>query len=212
MRSEFNSRQPERIKLLNMVSLQLIVSILAVILTFVGYVPYIRDTLKGKTKPHAFTWFIWALAGGTAWGLQVFGGAGIGSWPLLSAVILCFVIFILSLRIGDKDITKSDVVFLVLSIVALFLWLGVHQPVWSVILATSVEVLGFAPTIRKSWNKPYSETLFSFEMASFRHGISIIALQQFNILTLLYPIAWTFANFIFVVILIIRRKVIPPTE
>ncbi len=185
---------------------KIIISSVAVILTFVGYIPYIRDVLQKKTKPHAFTWFVWTLAGSIAYGLQVVGGAGVGSWALLAACIVCFLIFILSLRIGNKDITLSDFIFLILSLVSLVLWLVAKQPVWSVILATFVEILGFAPTVRKSWNKPWSETLFTYEVCVVRHGISILALQQFNILTLLYPVAWTIANLFFSIFLIIRRR------
>lgn len=50
------------------------ISTIAVILTFVGYAPYIKDTLKGKTKPHVYTWFIWGLVTLIAYGLQVTGG------------------------------------------------------------------------------------------------------------------------------------------
>lgn len=189
---------------------KIIISSGAVILTFVGYVPYIRDVLKKKTKPHVFTWLVFTLAGGVAYALQVVGGAGVGSWALLAAVIVCFIIFLLGLRIGDKDITRSDVIFLLLALISLLLWLVVRQPVWSVILATAVEILGFVPTIRKSWNAPYSETLFAYQIAFFRHGISIAALNQFNILTLLYPVAWTLSNLIFWIFIIVRRKQIKP--
>ncbi len=34
------------------------ISGIAVALTFVGYVPYMRDTIKGKTRPHVYTWFV----------------------------------------------------------------------------------------------------------------------------------------------------------
>ena len=190
-----------------MISYKIIISLVAVVLTFVGYVPYVRDVLKKKTTPHSFTWFIWGLVGFIGYGLQVFGGAGVGSWALLVACCVCFFIFILSLRIGDKDITLSDIIFFLLALVSLFLWLVVKQPVWSAILAVTVEILGFIPTIRKSWNNPYSETLFTYEVCFFRHGLSIFALQQFNILTLLYPIVWSLANLVFAIILIIRRRV-----
>ncbi|MBC7981883.1 hypothetical protein H7X65_02290 [Candidatus Parcubacteria bacterium] len=185
---------------------KIIISVVAVILTIVGYIPYIRDIINKKTKPHAFTWFIFTLAGAIAYALQVYGGAGVGSWPLLTAVIICFVIFLLSLRIGKKDITISDIIFLLLSLLALFMWLVVKQPIWSAILATLVEILGFAPTIRKSWNNPYSETLSTYWLSAIRFGISIFALEKLNILTIMYPLAWMTANIIFTIILITRRK------
>lgn len=182
-----------------------IISIVAVILTFVGYIPYILDTLKGKTTPHVYTWFIWVFVTAIAFGLQVTAGAGVGSWVTLAVVIIGTFIFLLSLRNGG-GITKSDTAFFILSLIALFLWLIAKQPVLSVILVSLIDMLGFIPTIRKSWNKPYSETLFSYEINSFRHGLSIFGLQQYSIVTWLYPATWAVANGLFSIMLIIRRK------
>ena len=182
------------------------ISVFAVFLAFVGYAPYVRDVLKQKTKPHAFTWFAWSVPGFIAFALQVYGGAGVGSWPLLAGSAICLVIFLLSLKQGSRDITCSDVFFLVLSLVALLLWVVATQPVWSVILITSVELFGFAPTIRKSWRSPYSETLFTYEVLTLRHALSIFALAHFNLLTALYPISLALADVVFVLMLILRRR------
>lgn len=184
---------------------KIIISVIATTLVLVGYLPYIRDIFKRKTVPHMFTWFIWALASGIACALQFAGGAGVGAWATLAVSIIAVFIFILSVWIGDKDITRLDVLFLLLSMISLVLWLIMSQPVLSVILIVTTDILGFAPTIRKSWNRPHSETLFTYEITTFRHALTIFALQQFNILTLMYPIAWTTANAIFCILLMIRR-------
>ena len=184
---------------------KIVISILAIILAFLGYIPYVYNIIKKKTKPHCFTWFISTISGFTLYALQVTGGAGVGSWSLLAASIICLIIFLLSLGIGNKDITRSDIIFLVLALFALFLWFVVKQPVLSLVLLNAVEVLGFVPTIRKSWNSPYSETLFLYEVCILRHGLSIFALQKFNVLTVLTPVIWTVVNIIITSILIIRR-------
>ncbi|HBQ51260.1 hypothetical protein A3B42_01445 [Candidatus Daviesbacteria bacterium RIFCSPLOWO2_01_FULL_38_10] len=189
-----------------MQDIKTIISITAIILTFIGYIPYLRDTLQGKTTPHVYTWFIWGFVTAIAFGLQVEGGAGVGSWVTIVVAIICFTIFLLGMRSGKKDIALSDTIFFVLSFVALFLWLIAKQPVLSVILTSTIDLLGFAPTVRKSWNKPHSETLFTYELSTLRHGLSILALQQYSIVTWLYPVSWTFANALFSLILIIRRK------
>jgi hypothetical protein len=188
-----------------------IISIVAILLTFIGYIPYIRDTLKKKTTPHIFTWFIWGFVTAIAYGLQVTNGAGVGSWITLFIAIICFFIFFLGLRRGKKDITRSDTVFFILSFAALFLWLIAKQPVLSVILASTVDMFGFVPTIRKSWNKPFSETLFSYELNAIRHGLSLFALQNYSIVTWLYPATWVIANALFSIILIVRRKQLDKT-
>lgn len=180
--------------------------IIAVILSIVGYVPYLRDTFSGKTTPHIYTWFIWGTVTAIAYALQVSGGAGVGSWVTLTVAIIAYIIFAIGLRNGKKDITRSDTLFFILSIFAIFLWLVAKQPVLSVILVSTIDMLGFIPTIRKSWNKPHSETLFTYELNAFRHGLSVLALQNYTIVTWLYPVSWTLANTLFSLMLVVRRK------
>ena len=195
-----------------MQELKIIVGVVAVFLTFVGYIPYFRDTIQGKTTTHVYSWFIWGLVTAIAFALQVSGGAGVGSWVTLTVAIIAFAIFALGMRNGEKNITKTDTIFFIFSLVALFLWLIAKQPVLSVILVSLVDMLGFVPTVRKSWNKPFSETLFTYELSAFRHGLSLLALQQYSIVTWLYPAAWVFANVLFSVMLILRRKKISKDE
>jgi hypothetical protein len=185
---------------------RIIISLIAVILSLWGYGVYISDILKRKTVPHTFTFLIWAIASSITWALQVYGGAGVGSWITFVVSAICIFIFFLSLKYGEKKITTLDVVFFSLSLIALLLWLVAKQPVWSTVLIVATDVLGFGPTVRKSWNKPYEESLFTWELTAFRHALGILALERFNILTLLYPVAWVAANILFSLMLIIRRK------
>jgi len=74
-----------------MLEAKIIIGVIAIVLTFIGYIPYIRDIFKKKTTPHIFTWFIWTLAVGITYGLQVAGT--IHAWQLfpnsLSLAIYC---------------------------------------------------------------------------------------------------------------------------
>ena len=185
-----------------------IIGIVAVSLTFVGYAPYVRDIVRRKTTPHMFTWLVWLLSDSIAAGLQLFGGAGVGAWPTVAVSVFCLGIFILSWRYGSKDIAKSDVCFLLLALTALVLWLVVKQPVLSIILIVFTDVAGLGPTVRKSWSKPYSETLSTYQISSARYILSIFALRQFNILTLLYPAVWAVVMTSFSVMLVVRRKIV----
>lgn len=128
---------------------------------------------------------------------------------MLVVSLVCVLVFVLSLWKGTKDITKSDVIFLVLSLIALFLWLVVKQPILSILLITASEILSYVPTIRKSWKAPYSETLALYEVSAFRHGLAVFAVEKMNLLTALYPAAWALTNIIITVILILRRKAVP---
>src|SRR6185295_7069316 len=101
--------------------------------------PYIRDTIKGKTTPHAYTWFIFGLVTAFVFGLQVTAGAGIGSLVTLVISISVFTIFILSFFKGEKHITYSDTVFFILALIAFALWMIAKQPILSIILLSSIN-------------------------------------------------------------------------
>lgn len=181
--------------------------IIATFLVFVGYVPYLRDIVKGKTKPHLYSWFLWLLVTSIAFALQFSGGAGSGAFVTLAAALMCLAVIGIGLVQKSKiKIVKLDTVFLILALISLGLWLIAKQPVLSTILATSVDLLGFAPTIRKSWNNPHSETLSFYYLNSLRFGLAVVALQKYSIVTALYPVSWLVANSLFALMLIIRRR------
>lgn len=180
-----------------------------ILLSFAGYIPYLWSILKGQNKPHLFTWITATLTAGIAWALQVLGGAGIGSWPMLVVTMLCVCVVVLSLWRGTKDITRSDAVCLAASLFALYLWLVVDEPIASVILITIAEVVSYIPTVRKSWNDPYNENLTLYQVSMFRHALAVVALEQINLLTALYPAAWALTNLVIAFILIARRRALP---
>lgn len=183
-----------------------IISVIAVVLTFVGYVPYIMDTIKGKTKPHIYSWFLWAFVTFIVFALQVFGKAGVGAFVTLATALLCLTIFLLGMREGQKDITKFDTATFLVSLIAIGIWVFAKQPVVSVILITTINTLANLPTIRKSWKKPYSETLLTWMLGGVRNFLGIVALENYSVLTWLYPVSSLLVNVLFSSMLIIRRK------
>jgi hypothetical protein len=185
-----------------------LVGAIAVLLTFVGYIPYIRDTIKGKTKPHVYTWFIWGAVTLIAFALQITDDAGPGALVTLAAAVVCLAIAMLGFFVSRKDLSidKVDTGCFVLALVALGFWLAADQPLTAVLMLSAADMIGFIPTIRKSWHKPFQETLFSYEMNTFRFALAIYALQNYSAITLLYPLTWIIANGCFSIFLIVRRK------
>ncbi|HEX5259825.1 MAG TPA: hypothetical protein VFW18_00005, partial [Gaiellales bacterium] len=56
-----------------------IAGIAAAVLSLIDPVPYVRDILRGLTRPHRGTWLIWSALGATAFASQFADGA---SWSL----------------------------------------------------------------------------------------------------------------------------------
>ena len=180
--------------------------VIASLIALASYVPYFTDTFRGKTKPHAFSWLIWALLTGIAYFGQVSDGAAAGSWVTGITAVVCLSIFLLALKYGEKNITRSDWVCLISSLAAIPLWLITSTPLWSVILITLIDVVAFIPTFRKAYHKPHEETLITFLVAGVKFIPGILALGNYSLITVLYPAYLVIMNGIFVLMLVVRRR------
>ncbi|MDO8266130.1 MAG: hypothetical protein Q7T41_04280 [Candidatus Saccharibacteria bacterium] len=181
-------------------------SIIAISMMIIGYIPYLRDTIKGKTKPHVFSWTIGMLIAFIAFGLQIQEKSGPASFVTLSAAIVSSVIVYFAFKNPDKDITTIDYVCLFLSLASLVAWLLVKQPILSMIFVILTELISFIPTIRKSWNKPHTETLSSYAINFFRFIVALFALSKYTFVAIGYPLTWLILNGSFALMLIYRRK------
>lgn len=171
-----------------------LIGLLAVALTFAGYIPYFWSILKRSTTPHMFSWVIWGTVNGIVFVGQYSAGGGAGSWVAGTTSVLCFLIVALCFRYGEKNIKKSDWIALIAAFLAIPLWYFTKNPLWAVILATMIDVVGCYPTARKSFNNPYNENLMSWAIAALRSFISFFALEAYSLTTVIFPIAMIFTN------------------
>lgn len=183
-----------------------ILGLLAVVIAFVGYIPYFRDTIIGKTKPHVFSWFLWSVVDFIAFGLQWSKGAGFGSYASFAMGLICLVLFIFSFRNGTKNIRTVDIISFMLAVLAIILWLMINQPMWSILLVVVIDIFSFTPTIIKSWDKPQEETLSTWFLTIIRQILILLSIGEINFVTIIFPLYSLIVNIAFFLLLVIRRK------
>ena len=181
------------------------IGFVTIVLAFVALIPYIADIFRRKTKPHIFTWIVWAIVTILAFLGQWQKGGGAGSWTTGVTGLLTIFIAFISFKYGSKDITKSDTLIFIAALLAIIPWLLTSDPTLSIIILTTVDVLAFIPTMRKTIKDPGSETFVSYVLHAIRHGLSITALAQYNIATYLYPSALAIMNVIIMLIILKSR-------
>lgn len=181
------------------------VAIIASLLAIVGNVPYLIDIVKKRVRPHPYTWFVWSIVSCTVFFGQVAKGAGIGALPTAVAEIFTIIIFFFSLQYGFKNIRKIDTLFLIISILGFIPWILTKDPTISVIIAVLIDLFAFAPTIRKTWIEPNTETPLLYSMNVFRHILMLFSLQAYNIATTFHSIAMIASNSL-MSLLIIRNR------
>lgn len=183
-----------------------ILGITATLIAFVSYIPYFKDIFTGRTKPHAFSWLVWASLTAIGFAGQVADGGGAGAWVTGFTAFIAFFIFATALIKGEKRITLADWLSLFGAGIALLVWAITKEPLLSVILITVIDALGFFPTFRKSYIKPYEETLSTYALSGLKFVLALFALENFTPVTWLYPASLIFMNWAFIVMLIVRRK------
>lgn len=185
-----------------------LLSVTAIILTFVAFIPYIRSIQLGKTKPHVFSWIIWASVTFIVFLAQLSDNAGAGAWPIgISGIITLYVAILAYHKKSDKMITRKDWLFFAAAMSALPFWYFTSNPLWAVIILTTVDLIGFAPTFRKAYHYPNEEQLLFFVLMTCRNLISIMALEHYSLTTVLFPAATALACILFIKLVIIRRTV-----
>jgi len=176
----------------------------AVALNIVAFGPYIIDTLRGKTKPHMYSWFIWTVITAMVFIGQVMGVAGPGAWATGCMVAINLCIFLLSLKYGTADITRSDKLCLAGALVALAVWAVSDSLVLSIIVLTLIDTFAFVPTIRKILKSPSEETFITYPISSLRCFLSVLALSNYSVITGLYPFAMLAMYVLITVILLYK--------
>jgi hypothetical protein len=181
------------------------IGLLTLAIAVFSYGLYIRDILRRATKPHAFSWLVWSILAGTIYNAQIHAGAGAGAWITGFTCVATFVIFLLALVYGEKNITRLDWACLASALAILLLRTVIQNDELSVVLASIAFAVGFVPTIRKAYSRPDQETVTTYALNGTKFFLSITALDAFTRTTAIYPASASALNFFFVVLLLMRR-------
>lgn len=180
--------------------------IIGIILTLIGYSAYIYSIFKGQTRPHPFSWFIWGLLTAIGFFAQMADNAGPGAYITgLSAAITMFIAGIGFIKRSDIKITKADLVTFIAALLAIPLWLVTDTPLYSVILITIIDAVAFYPTFAKTWHSPHQELPLQTIMAAAKFILSLLALNNYSVITVLYPLSLVIMNIAFLILLYSRK-------
>jgi hypothetical protein len=174
-------------------------------LTFAGYFAYIYSIFKGKTRPHPFSWFIWGVLTAIGFFAQMADNAGPGAY--ITGVSAAFTLFIAALgyiKRNDIVITRNDWITFAAALMAIPLWLITNTPLYSVIVITIIDAIAFYPTFAKTWHRPDQELPFQTIMAALKFVFSLFALNNYTVITVLYPLSLVIMNTAFIILLYCR--------
>ena len=179
--------------------IQITLVVVASLLALVGNIPYLRDVVKGKVKPHPYTWLVWSIVSCVVFFGQIAKGAGMGAIPTAVSEMFTVIIFLFSIKYGFKNPPRTDKYFLALALLGLIPWIITKDPTLSVIIVVSIDLIAFIPTLRKTYCYPKTEAPLLYGTNVLRHSLALGALGSYNIATMLHSITMIVTNSIMVI-------------
>lgn len=162
--------------------------VFAGVLSLAGNIPYVIDTLKGKTKPHRVTWGIYFLLNIIFLANQTAAGATSSLWLIISFTLSSLTIFLLSLKFGVGGTTKTDIIVLIGALSGVVIWQILDTPAASVIANVLVSLISSIPTFQKAYLQPASETKLKWILGSIAALFAAISVGALSFTLLLLPV------------------------
>jgi len=180
--------------------------VLAVLVGIADTIPYIRDTLRGATRPHRGTWLIWSTlaivvclsqrADGATWSLLM-----VGAQAILTSLTFC-----LAIRRGEGGVSAPDRLMIAVAGAGVLGWIVLDEPVIATACVVAADLLGAAMMVPKTHRDPHSETLSTFALASVSGALAVGAVGALEPSLLLYPVYFMLVNGALAVFIHQRRR------
>jgi hypothetical protein len=149
--------------------------------------------LKGSYTPSTFSRVVWVLLAINSFA-GVYLGGGSKSSILLGGVLLVgnVLICVISFWKGVRTISKLEYFCIVLLIVSGLVWIFFRAPVVNLIISLVAHFIGAAPTYKKVWEDPESESIAFWSLFFLASVLSIFARDDNSLKAIILPIYYAF--------------------
>lgn len=160
-----------------------------IVIDLLANLPYILDSLKGKTKPNLASWSTWTLVN------AIVAIAALSAGDAMNTVILAAsylvgstAILLIAVFKGTRKYTMFDGVCQALALTGVVLWQLADNPNIALLFAILVDAFAMLPTLRHAYFHPWEETWITFAIASFGAFALLAFAESANFASLAFPI------------------------
>jgi hypothetical protein len=109
------------------------------------------------------------------------------------------------LKRADIEIKPIDYGFMVIALLSIPLWYFTANPLWAVVIVTTIDVCGFVPTLRKAYESPEQEDGRFYLIFLIRCGFVVLALEAYSVTTVLFPLVVGACCLLMVALLYVKK-------
>jgi hypothetical protein len=155
-----------------------------------GTAVYLRDTLRGTTKPNRVTWLLWAFAPLLAAVVEFDQGVGLRALPTFMIGFMPLLVFAASFvhPASVWRIRRFDYACGAISVIGTLVWLITRNGVLAISAAIVADFMAGLPTVHKSWIYPETETVHSYAGAAISMAVVLLTIDHWTFDVAAFPI------------------------
>lgn len=187
-----------------------LLGILSVIIVCANHFYYLTLAYLRRIRPHAFTLLVYLIVTcSVAAGMYGEGDRGAAIRMAFPAPLYILMLF-LTCRQGVDYIKRIDIAMLVLSVMAMPVWMLTESPRAAIGFLAVVEGFGMVPAFRKAYDLPWEDSALSPAISATAMLLALAAVQDpsESWATALYLLYWVMLCTTLTVIISFRRSVI----
>lgn len=181
-----------------------LIGLLAGVVCLLGFVPYIYDTIRGRTRPDKATWIIWTVLGVIIAASYYSSGARDSFWVTAAYPAGMLIVVALSFKYGKEGWSALDKACLLGAGAGLALWAATRDPALALYLTTSVDAIGGIPTIKKAYDEPQSESAWGWGLFLIANTLNLLAISEWTLAMAFYPV------YVFILCIIMMALILRP--
>ncbi len=164
--------------------------ILGAIISLVGGLSYLINTLKGRVKPNRVSFLMWSLAPLIAFIAEVKQGVGIQALMTFMVGFLPLTILIASFinKKSQWKLSSFDLACGALSLIGLILWYITKSGNVAILLSIVADGLAALPTVVKSFKYPETESALPYFTSMISAIITLLTINVWNFANIGFPI------------------------
>ncbi|RKS72791.1 hypothetical protein CLV35_3042 [Motilibacter peucedani] len=174
-------------------------------LSCIDPVPYLRDVLRRRTRPHRGTWALWSVLGVLALSAQADQRLDWSVAALAVQAVSIVATFLLSISRGEGGTSAAEVALMALAGCGLVAWFVCDDPVLAIAGVIAADAVACLLMLPKSWRDPWSETPSSYALAGLAGACAAGAVGDRSA-ALLYPCWFAVANLGLAAVIVARRR------
>ena len=121
-------------------------------------VPYLRDVMRGSTRPHRGMWLIWSALAVVVCLSQWADGASWSLIMLLTQAVLTTAVFAVAIVRGQGGTTIVELALIAVAAAGVTGWLLSGEPLVATVCVVAADLIAAAMMVPKTYHDPGSET------------------------------------------------------